>query len=387
MEKEVHLIGNRLSQDDWFASNTLVYVFRYLDSTDLLRASRVCKLWHEIIDNPTFWQCVTIRESRLHFELMADFLSKQSTRHLRLIDCIFMLNTEFLIKALLKMPLLRKIEFSECSSLLIERLPEANCNLELINVNLIGGFGVHLDLGFVEKLPNIVDLRLNCNRDMISIESLCKLKKLNYLSITAVKNLNNLNLNVITKITSLKSIALGDCWNLDRDFGKDVLSKFNNLERLRLENCRECHLVQILESVSEMPKLKHLDLIGINVDNGFNKALAFCKNLRKLTIVPNPRRLKSADGNTKIKDGILQLKDDLHFLRWGFTPQYLSFISKMFEAENSVPFLLESNIPNDGAQLKIETIPLYELETMLTINMPKTNIRVVIFDPKWPNTT
>lgn len=115
---------------------------------------------------------------------------------------------------------------------------------------------------------------------------------------------------------NLESLELGDCVKLSESFGPDHLSKYENevvnlivsclyffarrgahkcvgcrltkLQRLRLEKgaVPGCPVISIIESIAELPALQQLEIINFDVKTGFDKALAKCKQLRRLLIIP-----------------------------------------------------------------------------------------------------
>ena len=94
--------------------------------------------------------------------------------------------------------------------------------------------------------------------------------------------------SVLGSLKNLESLELGECCDFPEEFGPETLSRLKKLERLRLEKGqgKNCPTFSILEGISTLPKLTHLELVNFDVKPGFDKALAQCKNIRRLLIIP-----------------------------------------------------------------------------------------------------
>lgn len=65
-------------------------------------------------------------------------------------------------------------------------------------------------------------------------------------------------------------------------------ARLTKLERLRLEkgHVPGCPVIPIIESVAKLPALRQLEIINFDVKPGLDKALAMCKQVRRLLIIP-----------------------------------------------------------------------------------------------------
>lgn len=374
-------IGIKLSEDYWFTYNTLSLVFPWLNPSDLLRSCQVCKVWRQIAMDPVLWRSVTLNDCIVDFDKMADVLNTFGTNSLKLDGSTVVLNDSQVFNALKKMPSLRKLELSESTSKLIQTLPEANPKLEVIKANIICGIaGSNLNLKFLSGLPHITELKLYCNRELdTSIKALEYLKNLQHLYLLGVKNLSSVDFQNC-HFRKLQTLGLGDCWQMCKNFGSTFLKTLTFLTTLRLESCRECHIVHILENVSHLKNLECLELLEINVDRGFDQCIALCKNIRKLTIVPNPNRLKMAKYNSTIIRGVVSLKGTLKNFTWGFIPRYLEYTYKITEQANCVaitPDIFPSELNYDLTYLtNHKYITLSELQMMISNEMMSTTVIV-----------
>ncbi|XP_076254140.1 uncharacterized protein LOC143192593 isoform X1 [Rhynchophorus ferrugineus] len=337
-------VGDMLLDDSWFIQNTLPYVFMWLNAQDLLSCSMVCKSWNALALETRFWQSAKFENCLLNFNDMAEFLCKQKTCHLNLVNCLYMLNKN-LIEALKTLKNLTTLELSAATLNLIEQLPEINSNLHIIRANVICGVvGSNLNLDFLKRLPRLYELKLHCDRQLTGeFEYLNYCRNLRHLCLVGVKNLKSMNISEseATGCERLKSLALGDCFQLPNTFGELFIKKFSNLEHLRLENCRDSHIASILYSISDLKLLRTLELIEINADKNFSESLGYCTQITDLVVVPNLHRYHMATYNHRIFLGVVSLRDNLKHFTWGFSPKYLSYVNKVLEQENSIPFQCE----------------------------------------------
>lgn len=79
------------------------------------------------------------------------------------------------------------------------------------------------------------------------------------------------------------------CLNfLDVNFLFSSLCRLTKLQRLRLEKGQipGCPVIPIIESIAQLPALRQLEIINFDMKPGFDKALAMCKQVRRLLIIP-----------------------------------------------------------------------------------------------------
>lgn len=64
--------------------------------------------------------------------------------------------------------------------------------------------------------------------------------------------------------------------------------RLTKLQRLRLEKGQVpgCPVIPIIESIAQLPALRQLEIINFDMKPGFDKALAMCKQVRRLLIIP-----------------------------------------------------------------------------------------------------
>lgn len=94
-------------------------------------------------------------------------------------------------------------------------------------------------------------------------------------------------LKIISEATNLVTLELGECAKLPAEFASETLSRLTKLEKLRLEKLQDlAPNYDFLNVIKDMNTLKYLELINIEVKDGFDDALASCKNLDHLLIIP-----------------------------------------------------------------------------------------------------
>lgn len=94
-------------------------------------------------------------------------------------------------------------------------------------------------------------------------------------------------LKMISEATNLVTLELGECTKLPPEFANDTITKLTKLEKLRLEKLQDlAPKYDIFEVIKDMSNLKYLELINIEVKEGFDDALGQCKNLEHFLIIP-----------------------------------------------------------------------------------------------------
>lgn len=316
----------------------LLHVMGYLKVQELLRASRVCRMWKDISLHPNLWHTVRMKNSQVSdWDGFAAALSARGTRVLDLRkmlapgrpEDIEHMWSEF-CRVIGRVDSLTRVELSRCPASVVEQLATSCPQLRVINAIAIKSEEVDLDP--IRQAPLLEELRLKSNNGMNITRTLdpllsCRLK---HLSLTSVRNLGSCNVEVISELHNLESLELGDCVKLSNAFGPDHLTKLTKLERLRLEKAQVpgCPVTSLIESISKLPALRQLEIINFDVKPGFDKALAMCKQVRRLLIIPT-YITTSAATNHIVLCSIPLLADSLEYLVWGLT-QELTRVTDLF---------------------------------------------------------
>lgn len=151
---------------------------------------------------------------------------------------------------------------------------------------------------------------LSLTRDL---RPLAGLSRLQHLSLTSIKELGWCACEVVGQLEQLESLELGEC-----SFGGSfatALGKLVKLRKLRLERgVAHCAAPALLRALAALPKLTRLELVNFDVkvttdqniypseesdtnniilihelhvlQVGFDDALAECKNIQRLLIIP-----------------------------------------------------------------------------------------------------
>jgi hypothetical protein len=142
-------------------------------------------------------------------------------------------------------------------------------------------------------------------------------------SLTSVKDLGKKKIEILQSLQNLEILELGECSDFPDKFGTSILTKLQNLERLRLEKGQgSCCTFDILEGISQLENLTQLELVNFDVKNGFDKCLANCKKIKRLLIIPTYVS-QSATSNNMILGGVTELSNNLTHFVWGVTQELL----------------------------------------------------------------
>lgn len=244
-------------------------------------------------NSPSLWRTVRMKNSQVgDWHGFAKSLQKHHTKILDLRKMLIpaSVNPDDMWKQFSKniglADSLISIDFCRCPAGIIEKLCETNPKMEIINAVTIRDD--KLDLMPFASLKNLHELRLKSSGGFEiknDLSPLKELKNLKHLSITSVKELGKCGCEVIADLVELQSLELGECSDFPEDFGSNVLSKLQKLERLRLEKGQgNCHTFSILECVSQLPVISQLELVNFDIKAGFDKSLALCTNIRRYTV-------------------------------------------------------------------------------------------------------
>lgn len=200
--------------------------------------------------------------------------------------------------------------------------------------------------------------------------------------------------DVIGSLPLLESLELGEC--TFRASFAGVLARLPLLRRLRLERgTPHCAAPDILRALATLPLLTRLELVNIDVKLGFDDALAACRNVRRLLIIPTYVS-QSATTNRQVLSGVLRLKDSLTHLMWGVTIELLRvtelFIDQCEQAgepkRRDVGECIPVLKPVPGCRLppgpagaagppQVEILPLPTLQRLLSQQLPHTKLKLL----------
>ncbi|KAG7300685.1 hypothetical protein JYU34_015010 [Plutella xylostella] len=175
-----------------------------------------------------------------------------------------------------------------------------------------------------------------------------------------------------------------------------VARGLTRLTRLRLERgTADCAAPALLRALAQLPRLTTMELVNFDVKVGFDDALAECKNIQRLLIIPTYVS-QSATTNKQVLSGVLRLKDTLTHLMWGVTIELLRvtelFIdqcdqggdSKKKDIGECIPVLKPvpgCRLPDEHQPVagppQVEILPLPTLQRLLSAQLPNTKLKIL----------
>ncbi|KPJ08912.1 hypothetical protein RR48_01676 [Papilio machaon] len=253
-----------------------------------------------------------------------------------------------------------------------------------------------LDPAPLAALPRLELLRLKSLAGLAlasDLRPLAALTRLQHLSLTSIKELGWCACEVVGQLEQLESLELGEC-----SFGAafaTALARLSRLRRLRLERgVAHCAAPALLRALATLPRLTRLELVNFDVKVGFDDALAECKNIQRLLIIPTYVS-QSATTNKQVLSGVLRLKETLTHLMWGVTIELLR-VTELFidqceqggdkrrDVGECIPVLKPvpgCRLPDDADHVagppQVEILPLPTLQRLLSAQMPNTKLKLL----------
>ncbi|XP_029174154.1 uncharacterized protein LOC114942858 [Nylanderia fulva] len=390
----------------------LLRIFQYLKVQELLRAGRVCKMWHDLAAHPSLWKTVRMKNSQVtDWDGLAETLQRRGTQHLDLRKMLVAGESDNIWKKFLtiipRVTSLVKLELCRCPVMVVEEVIKSCPQLEVLSAMSIKCDSLNLES--IGNLSRCQELRLKAisgmslQQDLTSLQDLIHLTQL---SLTSVKELGKKKIEIIQVLVNLETLELGECSDFPDKFGTNVLIKLNKLERLRLEKGQgSCCTFDILEGVSKLENLCQMELVNFDVKNGFDKCLANCKNIKRLLIIPTYIS-QSATSNNMVLGGVTELSNNLTHFIWGVTLELLrvtelfvdqcNLMSKQVTGD-SIPVLkpvpclrLIADVEDENENQKgddkqqpqlstpqVDILPLPQLQKLLLTALPKTRVKIL----------
>ncbi|XP_047540000.1 uncharacterized protein LOC125073283 isoform X2 [Vanessa atalanta] len=381
--------------------NVAVQIFQYLGMRDVARCARVCRLWRQLASAPALWRHVRMKNSHVSdWAGLCAALKSHGTRWLDLRKMLLPPNDtvfwDHFAEHIGSVDTLERLELCRCPARAVEAACERLPGLRALAAPAIRD--ARLDPAPLARLPRLELLRLksltglSLTRDLHSLSSLSRLQ---HLSLTSIKELGWCACEVVGQLEQLESLELGEC-----SFGGSfatALGKLVKLRRLRLERgVSHCAAPALLRALSALPKLTRLELVNFDVKVGFDDALAECKNIQRLLIIPTYVS-QSATTNKQVLSGVLRLKDTLTHLMWGVTIELLRvtelFIDQCEAGEGEgkrrdvgecIPVLKPvpgCRLPDDHRTVvgppQVEILPIPTLQRLLSAQLPNTKLKLL----------
>ncbi|XP_059055985.1 uncharacterized protein LOC131849870 [Achroia grisella] len=379
--------------------NVVVQIFQYLGMRDLAHCARVCKLWRQLASTPCLWRHIRMKNSHVSdWGGLCDALKRHGTKRLDLRKMLLPQNDtvfwEQFAQHISKVDTLERIEMCRCPAAAVE----AACAVSgLRALCALAIRDARLDPAPLARLPRLHELRLKSLAGLAlasDLRPLARLHHLRHLSLTSIKELGWCLVDVVGQLGALEVLELGEC-SFRAEFAA-ALRQLARLRRLRLERgTAACAAPAILRALAHLPHLSALELVNVDVKVGFDDALAECKNIQRLLIIPTYVS-QSATTNKQVLSGVLRLKDTLTHLMWGVTIELLRvtelFIDQCEQGADTkkkdigecIPVLKPvpgCKLPEEHHHVagppQVEILPLPTLQRLLSAQLPTTKLKLL----------
>ncbi|XP_038218262.1 uncharacterized protein LOC119836891 isoform X2 [Zerene cesonia] len=396
-----------------------VQIFQYVGMRELARCARVCRLWQEMTAAPQLWRHVRMKNSHVSdWGGLCAALKKHSTKWLDLRKMLLPANDatfwDQFIEHIASVDTLERLELCRCPARAVEAVCARVGSLRALTAPAI--WDTALDPAPLALLPRLELLRLKSLKGLSltrDLSPLSNLRNLQHLSLTSIKELGWCACEVVGQLEQLESLELGEC-----SFGgafAAALARLVRLRRLRLERgVPHCAAPALLKALASLPKLTRLELVNFDVKVGFDDALAECKNIQRLLIIPTYVS-QSATTNKQVLSGVLRLKDTLTHLMWGVTIELLR-VTELFidqceaggdagdapdddaprrDLGECIPVLkpvpgcrLPDDLRHVAGPPQVEILPIPTLQRLLSAQLPNTKLKLlrIPFHATWRQT-
>ncbi|KAJ8678459.1 hypothetical protein QAD02_014246, partial [Eretmocerus hayati] len=304
---------------------SLQSIFDKLEVADLLRVRLVCSTWRDIVDKPSFWNKICTKGLKItDWAAFGLFLENHKTNYLDMrgsLD-VEMVDWEEASTAMSKTNV-KHLQLSGCSAASSEKLSRKCKKLLSLNVHLVNADTVNLNgLEYIDQqsVTELIQVSYESTQGITlqgDAAPLLGLSNLTQLTLRTMKNLTTLRLD--GGLNHL-STSIEDCRFL----------------RLEVLDTRALISFNILNGISTLSRLEHLELIDFEVNEHFDEQLRKCQHLQNLLLIPANC---VATSNKIVLEGILGIKDRLKSVIWGLHIEQLrkskTILAKQIEIENN----------------------------------------------------
>ncbi|KAI4317992.1 hypothetical protein L6164_025808 [Bauhinia variegata] len=237
-----------------YPSRSLPSTFRPLNLVQIsMQNSKVEKLWDGIQDLAHLNK-IDLRNSK-HLMELPDFSMASNLEYAFLDGCTSLCQVHSTILSLQK---LVTLSLSNCKQL---KSPESIIQSRRLEVLRLEGCSSLKEISMMSEDMKIFHLDKTAIAELPS--SIGSLNKLEELTIRECFHLKNLP-NALRGLTSLQSLDISDCRQVDTEKLAILLNGLRSLTYLNLTNC--CNLFQLPENINLVSNLVMLDLSGSNVE-------------------------------------------------------------------------------------------------------------------------
>lgn len=384
-------VGMKLSEDEPFAYNTLIPVFRYLDFKDLLSCAQVCEMWRWIANDDSLWRFIVVRCCTKHIEDITNIYGGK-IRNLELINAK-LLPLEILENISSKLVNLRRIKLFGCHKNQLKLFAKNHKSLERIYAEVNWG-NLSMELDYIDNLSNLTNLEIITHIDVREIDNIKKLLKLKHLVFHAPCDQSCWE--HIAEVENLESLSLdanmGFTWDLGLFECDFLIRNLKHLNKLEINDLPYFHEYDILEKIKDLPNIKELILLNISISragtSSFGRLLGDCHSIEKLTIsifrvVFYTSILDVALENTEIVNGVTALKGSLKVFCWIMDPSGLSSVKEFYHLDNATALKVDRNKPHVKMGTKsafiegLSPITMKKLFSVLQKRLPNTKVSLL----------
>ncbi|TRY71707.1 hypothetical protein TCAL_04757 [Tigriopus californicus] len=354
----------------------MVNVFKYLGTSERLNATKVCKLWNELLKQQSLWKTVSLKGIYVtNWATFADFLFKVQPNRLDFRRMAVPSSEEpqiwqNVLGIVCGLRSLTNIEFLRISNQALCQITSACPNLKsVVAANIVPS---DLDLANMNPKSRIHELKLRSSAGKLTFptgyEHFSKFGS--DLSVLSLLNTSITPGDVvhIASLTNLTHLELGDCTK----FGDSPSALFQSLgalkqlKSLRLEkSVLGIHLGELRWNTN----LENLELINVQLKEGFGDGLVRLQSLKKLLLIPIYKD-EVASINSEILDSALSMSQLTHFYL-GLTTEWL----------NSMKTLMDSSSQKDSFPILVKGVcEMYSLSKLfkaLQTALPNSTVKVL----------
>lgn len=165
--------------------HALLRIFQYLKVQELLRAARVCKMWHDLAAHPSLWKTVRMKNSQVtDWDGLAETLQRRGTQHLDLRKMLVAGESDNVWRKFLtivpRVTSLVKLELCRCPVMVVEEVIKSCPQLEVLSAMSIKCDSLNLES--IGNLSRCQEIRLKAISGMSLQQDLTPLQNLIHLT-------------------------------------------------------------------------------------------------------------------------------------------------------------------------------------------------------------
>lgn len=298
--------------------------------------SRVCKTWAMVSREMSVWRTVCLRDTLIgNWVYFLRELARHRTRELDMMGVVMNKPQIRMTGDMRVLKALRVLRTDPCDSEFLQLVFRTLPHLLELRTNCISS---SLSLVNLDRMEGLRVLRLHMSDlkgTVTSFGTLSKMKHLRELSLRGVTNLGKMPLQLLKGLPLLEVLTLGfgqdiDCVKL----GRDVLPSMKSLHSFRLENDHRSMALfpvdDIMGGLALIGKMRRLELLNVDVDDGFGAMLAHCPTIKELLLTPNCMH-NAANMISAVMQAVSSNSEQLSVFRLGLVNQLLSATGNLYK--------------------------------------------------------